>query len=90
MPLARHIRLTTFLSTSQHDFNASQVTPEWHSWISHIRELPPNIDPTVAGARQPWQTPHFENLSGTPGAYKPYNTTKPKFASWEPTVAARK
>ena len=33
--------------------------------------------------------PHYENLTGTRGAYKPYNTTKPKYEAWEPKVAQR-
>jgi NADH dehydrogenase (ubiquinone) 1 alpha subcomplex subunit 12 len=33
--------------------------------------------------------PHFENLTGTRGAYKPYSTTKHKVAAWDPTVSAR-
>ena len=35
--------------------------------------------------RQPW----VENLTGTRGAYRPYNTTKPKYEAWEAKVAAR-
>lgn len=33
--------------------------------------------------------PHHENLTGTRGAYKCYNTTKAKVAGWEPQVAPR-
>lgn len=33
--------------------------------------------------------PHFENLTGTRGAFKTYNTTKPKISAWEPKVASR-
>lgn len=34
----------------------TQVPPEWHSWLSHIRRDAPTIDPIVAASRQPWQT----------------------------------
>ncbi|SCV71804.1 BQ2448_4498 [Microbotryum intermedium] len=98
---------------ASHDFNASQITPEWHSWISHIRHLPPPQDPVVQASKQPWQTvseylyrsrstfkiltrtyspstqPHWENLTGTRGAFKTYSTTKPKIEAWEPTTAKR-
>ncbi|ORY89485.1 NADH ubiquinone oxidoreductase subunit NDUFA12-domain-containing protein [Leucosporidium creatinivorum] len=74
---------------ASHDFNASQVTPEWHAWLTHIRHLPPPEDPIMQASKQPWQTPHFENLTGTRGAFKTYSTTKPKIAGWEPKVAAR-
>lgn len=94
----------------QHDYNASQVTPEWHAWLTHVRHDPPTVDPVMQASRQRWQIvrsrprstlrrlarltfratqPHFENLTGTRGAYKCYNTTKAKVAGWEPKVAQR-
>jgi NADH dehydrogenase (ubiquinone) 1 alpha subcomplex subunit 12 len=103
-------------TAQQHDFNASQVTPEWHAWLTHIRHLPPPEDPIMQASKQPWQTvrrlsalllsdsrasrsaadlarrdkqPHFENLTGTRGAFKTYSTTKPKIAGWEPKIAQR-
>ena len=30
--------------------------------------------------------PHQPNPSGTSGAYVPYDTTKPKYATWAPVV----
>ncbi|KAF8192427.1 NADH ubiquinone oxidoreductase subunit NDUFA12-domain-containing protein [Pholiota molesta] len=60
---------------AQHDYNATQVPPEWHSWISHIRTEPPTQDP-----------PYIENLTGTRGAYKPYNTVVPKYNAWQPKI----
>lgn len=74
---------------ASHDFNSSQVTPEWHSWLSHIRKDPPHLDPVVQASRQPWQTPHVENLTGTRGAFKTYSTTGPKITSWIPETAER-
>ncbi|KAI9626793.1 hypothetical protein H4Q26_017699 [Puccinia striiformis f. sp. tritici PST-130] len=72
-----------------HDFNASQVPPEWHSWLQHIRKDPPHLDPIMIQSRQSWQMPHVENLSGTRGAFKTYSTTVPKIQSWEPRVSER-
>ncbi|GAA5938388.1 hypothetical protein JCM1841_006727 [Sporobolomyces salmonicolor] len=74
---------------ASHDFNASQVTPEWHAWVSHMRHDPPNADPVMQASKQPWQIPHFENLTGTRGAFKTYSTTAKKINDWEPKVAAR-
>ena len=34
---------------------------------------------------QPWT----ENLTGTRGAFKTYNTTRPKYEAWQPKTAAR-
>jgi len=72
-----------------HDYNASQVPPEWHSWLSHIREKAPPDDEIMQSMKQTWQGPHFENLTGTRGAFKTYSTTKPKVFGWEPQVAQR-
>ncbi|KAF7331746.1 NADH dehydrogenase [ubiquinone] 1 alpha subcomplex subunit [Mycena kentingensis (nom. inval.)] len=78
-----------WMEFAQHNLNASQVPPEWHSWISHIRKDPPTEDPLVQAARQHWQLPYRENLTGTRGAYKPYNTAAPKITAWEPKTAQR-
>ncbi|RXW25787.1 hypothetical protein EST38_g76 [Candolleomyces aberdarensis] len=74
---------------AQHEYNATQVPPEWHSWIHHIRTDPPAADPIIQNLTPPWQAPYVENLTGTRGAYKSYNTAKPKISAWEPKVASR-
>ncbi|KAF8803759.1 NDUFA12-domain-containing protein [Phlegmacium glaucopus] len=74
---------------AQHDFNATQVPAEWHSWISHIRMEPPANDPTMQSLSPPWKAPWVENLTGTRGAYRPYNTVVPKINAWEAKVKAR-
>ncbi|KAK0206182.1 NADH ubiquinone oxidoreductase subunit NDUFA12-domain-containing protein [Desarmillaria ectypa] len=74
---------------SQHFYQASQVPPEWHSWIQHIRKDPPTQDSIVQSSRQPWQQEWTETLTGTRGAYKAYNTAVPKINAWEPKVTSR-
>ncbi|KAF8735663.1 hypothetical protein AX14_001718 [Amanita brunnescens Koide BX004] len=74
---------------SQHDYNATQVPPEWHSWLQHIRKNPPTEDPVVQNASPTWKAPWTENLTGTRGAYRPYNTVVPKIKAWEPKVTSR-
>ncbi|KAF8913730.1 NDUFA12-domain-containing protein [Gymnopilus junonius] len=87
-----------WVDLAQHEYNASQVPPEWHSWISHIRKDPPNQDSVMQhlllpGRRHSKLTylpqPYVENLTGTRGAYKPYNTVVPKYKEWEPKVTLR-
>ncbi|TFK29258.1 NDUFA12-domain-containing protein [Coprinopsis marcescibilis] len=73
----------------QHDFNATQVPPEWHSWLSHIRQDPPAADPVIQNLTPPWKAAWTENLTGTPGAYKSYNTVVPKINAWDPKVRPR-
>ncbi|KAI0289506.1 NDUFA12-domain-containing protein [Russula brevipes] len=74
---------------AQHEYNASQVPAEWHAWLSHIRKDPPPQDVTMQNLTPTWKAPWVENLTGTRGAYRPYNTSKPKFEAWQPKVAAR-
>ncbi|KAF5369805.1 hypothetical protein D9758_001359 [Tetrapyrgos nigripes] len=74
---------------AQHEFNATQVPPEWHSWIQHIRKDPPSSDSVMQASSPPWKAPWIENLTGTRGAFKTYNTTTPKINAWEPKTRAR-
>ncbi|KAF9481980.1 NDUFA12-domain-containing protein [Pholiota conissans] len=78
-----------WVDLAQHDYNATQVPPEWHSWISHIRTEPPTNDAVMQNLTPPWKAPYVENLTGTRGAYKPYNTVRPKYNAWEPKIKAR-
>ncbi|KZT54517.1 NDUFA12-domain-containing protein [Calocera cornea HHB12733] len=79
-----------WIDFTQHDFNASQVPPEWHAWLNHIRKDPPSSDFHLIQASRPkWIGPWRENLTGTRGAFKTYSTTKPKFFPWEPKVGQR-
>lgn len=55
-PSRRHSPLPSLPSLTQDDPNASQVTPEWHSWLNHIRKDSPDLDPIVLASRQAWQT----------------------------------
>ena len=46
---------------------------------TYLLFFPTHISP------QPW----VENLTGTRGAYRPYNTAKPKIEAWQPRTASR-
>ncbi|XP_064387449.1 NADH dehydrogenase [ubiquinone] 1 alpha subcomplex subunit 12-like [Halichondria panicea] len=67
------------------DFDASQVTPEWHRWLHHMGEHNPIAEPLEI---RKFQLEHSENLSGTVREYVPYSTTRPKIESWQPPTAA--
>ena len=45
---------------------ASKVPPEWHIWLHHTADAP-----IPDSARQSWQKPHIENMTGTPDAWLP-------------------
>ncbi|KZT27027.1 NDUFA12-domain-containing protein [Neolentinus lepideus HHB14362 ss-1] len=74
---------------SQHNYHASQVPPEWHSWLHHIRNKPPPEDTVMQNLSPPWKGAWVENLTGTRGAYKSYNTAAAKINPWEPKAAPR-
>lgn len=52
-----------WIDYSQDDFNASQVPPEWHSWIHHIRKDAPIDDVIMKQLSPPWKAVSFFPLS---------------------------
>ncbi|KAK4082802.1 uncharacterized protein Triagg1_1692 [Trichoderma aggressivum f. europaeum] len=66
---------TRWVDYVKHDYDAAQIEPGWHAWISYSVDKPPTQDSLIATG-----TRHFEpalpkpNFTGTRGAYKPYNT----------------
>jgi NADH:ubiquinone oxidoreductase subunit len=46
----------------------SKVPPEWHAWIHHTIDEPPNRE---TRQRYPWEKEHLPNMTGTPQAYRP-------------------
>jgi len=48
------------------NYDASQVPPEWHSWLHHISDTPLSAVPK-------YHIDHKPNLSGTSWAYSPNN-----------------
>ncbi|KAG0709844.1 hypothetical protein DFH29DRAFT_793214, partial [Suillus ampliporus] len=72
-----------------HNYNAPQVPAEWYSWLSHIRLQPPTEDAVMQNPSPTWKAVSLENLTGTRGAYRPYNMVKPNIDAWDPKVIAR-
>ena len=50
---------------------ASRIPADWHSWMHHITDETP-----TEAEYQPreWQKEHKPNLTGTPGAYRPFGS----------------
>lgn len=63
------------------NYNASQIPPEWHRWMTHMTEFPPTVEKPV---EYPWMLTHQENQTGTPGAYMASSTVRPKVKPWIP------
>ncbi|KKA28624.1 hypothetical protein TD95_004984 [Thielaviopsis punctulata] len=81
---------TRWVEYKKHDYDAAHIEPGWHAWISYSVDTPPTLDPVLETKVRKWETPDVRvNPTGTPGAYRPYNTTVPKISSWEPQAVAR-
>lgn len=84
-------RWVEYLNLSRPDI--SQVEPGWHFWLGYGTDTPPNAlkdgDSLKAVRGYPLPQHHQPNLTGTDGAYIPYNTAKPKCEAWTPKVTER-
>ncbi|CAM2098516.1 NADH dehydrogenase [ubiquinone] 1 alpha subcomplex subunit 12 [Caretta caretta] len=70
------------------EVDGSMVPPEWHCWLHCITEDPPTTHPPAA-RKFIWENHKF-NLSGTPGQYVPFSTTRKKIQEWVPPTTANK
>ncbi|XP_046763294.1 NADH dehydrogenase [ubiquinone] 1 alpha subcomplex subunit 12 isoform X1 [Gallus gallus] len=59
-----------------------------HRWLHSMTDDPPTTHPPVA-RKFIWENHKF-NLSGTPGQYVPYSTTRKKIQEWIPPTTASK
>jgi NADH:ubiquinone oxidoreductase subunit len=66
---------TRWVEFAKHDYDAAQIEPGWHAWISYMVDKPPSVDRLIATG-----TRHFEptlpkpNYTMTRGAFKTYST----------------
>jgi len=70
------------------DMEASRVSPEWHGWLHFTWDQPPTKAPL---AHKVWETPHQENLTGSPAAYAPPGSirlaaplVRADYEAWQP------
>ncbi|NWR73283.1 NDUAC dehydrogenase, partial [Centropus unirufus] len=70
------------------EVDGSMVPPEWHRWLHSMTDDPPTTHPPAA-RKFIWENHEF-NLSGTPGQYVPYSTTRKKIEEWVPPTTAGK
>ncbi|KAH8600852.1 NADH-ubiquinone oxidoreductase subunit B17.2 [Bisporella sp. PMI_857] len=71
------------------EFEASDIEPGWHAWISYMVDKPPTEDPILRTGVRKWELPeHRRNLTASRGAFKTYSTVKPKITAWDPTNIA--
>lgn len=69
---------------------ASRVSPDWHGWLHHTFDEPPEDGELP---RRAWEQDHKPNLTGTEGAYRPPGSvltpvSRPRVAgdyeAWQP------
>ncbi|KAL0465858.1 NADH ubiquinone oxidoreductase subunit NDUFA12 domain-containing protein [Neurospora intermedia] len=82
---------TRWVDFAKHDYDPSHIEPLWHAWISYAIDTVPTQDPIATQApKRPWAPEvHHPNYTTLPGAFKTFNTVKPKIQSWEPVAAPR-
>ncbi|KAK2063944.1 NADH ubiquinone oxidoreductase subunit NDUFA12 [Colletotrichum caudatum] len=81
---------TRWVDFKKHDYDSAQVEPGWHAWLAYMVDKPPTEDALLQTKTRKWETPHvLPNFTATRGAFKTYNTVKPKVFSWEPKVMER-
>jgi len=72
------------------EFDASQIEPGWHAWMSYLVDKPPGEDKLLVTGLRPWEPKEPKiNLTLSRAAYRPYSTTKPKYSAWEPVAKPR-
>lgn len=58
--------------------------------MSYIVDKPPSEDPLVKAGVREWELPdHRPNLTASRAGYRPYSTTRRKYAAWEPIAKPR-
>ncbi|KAK5994055.1 NADH-ubiquinone oxidoreductase subunit N7BM [Cladobotryum mycophilum] len=81
---------TRWVEYAKHDYDAAQIEPGWHAWISYSLDKPPTEDALIqTGTRKFEPALPKPNYTQTRGAFKTYSTTKAKISTWEPVAAER-
>lgn len=66
---------TRWIDYKDKEFDASQVDPGWHAWISYMVDKPPTEDSLMQFGKRPWESPEPKiNNTLSRSAYKPYST----------------
>ena len=66
---------TRWVDYAKHDYDAAQIEPGWHAWISYVVDKPPTKDPILlAGTRHYESSLPKPNYTMSRGAFKTYNT----------------
>lgn len=70
-----HAVRTRWVDYAKHDYDAAQIEPGWHAWMSYMTHNPPPEDAlTQTGLRKWEKSEPTPNLTGTRGAFATYST----------------
>ncbi|KAK9456563.1 NADH ubiquinone oxidoreductase subunit NDUFA12-domain-containing protein [Dipodascopsis uninucleata] len=84
-----HLR-TRWVHYKKWYYDVSQIEPAWHGWLGYLVDTPPNkLSIEQRTVRSQPELPIVTNKTGTPGAYVPYSTTRPKVRAWSPSIKER-
>lgn len=66
---------TRWVDYNKHDYDAGQIEPGWHGWISYMVDKPPTEDPVLRTGNNKWDLQKaVPNLTATSGNYITYST----------------
>ena len=66
---------TRWVEYAKHDYDAAQIEPGWHAWMSYFIDTPPPQDALIQiGNRATDPKKPLPNLTMTRGAFKTYST----------------
>lgn len=66
---------TRWIDYKDKEYDASQIEPGWHAWISHMVDAPPPRDTILQPEIRDWEPKeHRMNATLSRAAYKPYST----------------
>jgi NADH:ubiquinone oxidoreductase subunit len=66
---------TRWVDYREPEFDASQIEPGWHAWMSYMTHDPPNKDPVAQTGIRAWEPrEHKPVLTLSRSAYRPYST----------------
>ncbi|KAK5166121.1 uncharacterized protein LTR77_008382 [Saxophila tyrrhenica] len=81
---------TRWVDYKNKEYDASQIEPGWHAWMSYLVDKPPSEDKIMQRQLRSWEPKeHRPVLTASNSAYKPYNTTKNKYSAWKPAATPR-
>lgn len=76
---------TRWVDYKEYHYDAGQMEPGWHAWMSYMVDKAPAEDPILKTGVRPWELKeHRPNFTQSRAAFKTYSTVLPKITAWNP------